>query len=245
MRKAIYYKACLIFTAQPSWRFVPFLAICAETVYFLIIDREGQTFTEIDYLQKGEYHAFNFLRIVAALIFADDEAIGYDPTVTTLPNGSIQSVAAGGGLYNVHSAVHVVRDFAGRSTRVWSASYAEHGSVAIKDGWPHKSRAKAEKEYLTTLQGIKGIPTLIWGGTVQIHNPEDSSRQQQLDDDTTWIRYGFSDGQAYRIHRRLVLKPIGERLSTFTSLGEFVAALRDVAVGMLLSSLFNHAYTLQ
>ena len=111
----------------------------------------------------------------------------------------------------------------------------------------HKSRAKAEKKYLTTLQGIKGIPTLIWGGTVQIHHPGDSSRQQQLqvDDDTTWIRYGFSDGQAYRIHRRLVLKPVGERLSTFTSLGELVAALRDVAVGTLLISLFNRAYTLQ
>jgi hypothetical protein len=238
MRKTIYHKACLIFTAQPSRRFVPFLAICATMIYFIIIDREGQTLTEIDYLQKGEYHALNVLRIVAALMFANDETIGYDPTVTTLPNGNIQQVTAGNEVYKVHSAVHVVRDFSGRSTRVWSAIHEGHGAVAIKDGWPHKSRAGAEKEHLMALKGIKGIPTLIWGGTVQIHNPEDSSQQRNIDDDTARIRYGFSDGQACRIHRRLVLKPVGQRLSTFTSLGELVAALGDVAVGTPLIASF-------
>ena len=65
----------------------------------------------------------------------------------------------------------------------------------------------------------------------QIHDPKDPSRQQFCDDNTAWVRHGFSDESKYRLHRCLVLKPVGEDLSSFTSLGELVAALRDVAVG--------------
>jgi len=231
MRRAISYQAYHIFSAQPSRRFVPFLAICSKTIYFVVTDREGQVVSEIHYLQREEYHALNTLRIVTALVFATDETIGYDPTVTTLPNGNVRSIIAGDELYKVQLAVHVVRSVVGRSTRVWSASHAEHGLVIVKDGWIHEPRAKAEEEYLKVLQGIRGIPRLIWAGTVQIHNPGASSRQQFLDDNTAWIRHGFSDGHAYRIHRRLVLSPVGQKLSLFTSLGELVAVLRDVAVG--------------
>ena len=60
----------------------------------------------------------------------------------------------------------------------------------------------------------------------------DPSKKNFCDDNTTRICNGFSDGRAYCIHCCLVLSPVGENLSTFTSLGKLVAALRDVVVGM-------------
>ena len=230
MRRTINNKTYLMFSTQHSRRFVPFLAICNSTIHFIVTDRQGQTIEDISYRQPGEHHALSFIRIIAALMFASDLTIGYDPTAQ-MTNGVIQTISAGGNVYAVKSTIHAARGVVGRSTRVWSVSDSPTASnlVIVKDGWIHEGRANAEQDHLKVLKGIRSVPNLIWGGTVQISNPQDMSKT--IDDDTAWIRQKFSDGRAYRIHRRLVLSPVGEALSTFTSLGELVAALRDVAAG--------------
>jgi len=247
MIKTINNKTYLMFSTQLNRRFVPFLAVCAKRVYFFVTDREGQTVTQICYHQQGAYHALNLIRIVVALMFASPETYGYDPTMGINKKRDIKTISCNGGTYKVKSTIHVVRGIIGRSTRVWSAIDKDKKSFVIKDGWIQKGRADAEKQYLEKLKGVTGIPTLVWGGTVQIHDPKDPERQRMCDDNTAWIRRGFSDESQYRIHRRLILSPVGVGLSKFTSLGELVSALRDVAVGMLMPPYlyFSYAYDIQ
>ena len=240
MKKTINNKTYLIFSAQHTCRFVPFLAICKGSIRFIVTDRDGQAVTNIEYLQKGPYHALNFIRIIVALMFASEEVIGFDPTVSLRHNGSIRTIAAGDKVYAVKSTVHAVRGVIGRSTRVWSA-YCEESNkvVVIKDGWVHQARAMIEEEHLMKVQEIRGVPKLVWGGTVKIHDPADPLHRAYVDDDTAWIRHDFSDDRVSRVHRRLVLYPVGEKLSSFTSLGELIAALRDIVIGMFPFYEFN------
>jgi Fungal protein kinase len=247
MMKTINNKTYLMFSTQLNRRFVPFLAVCAKKVYFFVTDREGQTVTEISYRQRGAYHALNLIRIIVALMFASPETYGYDPTMDITTKRDIKTISCNGGKYKVKSTIHVVRGIVGRSTRVWSTIDKNKETFVIKDGWIQKGRADAEKQYLEQLKGVTGVPTLIWGGTVQIHDPKDPKRQRMCDDDTAWIRHGFSDESKYRIHRRLILSPVGVGLSKFTSLGELVSALRDVAVGMFMPPCLylSYAYDIQ
>ena len=247
LKKTINNKTYLMFSTQHERRFVPFLAICARSIHFIVSDHQGQTTTELPYRQPGVYHALDLIRIIVALMFGSNETIGFDSTIETQPDGEITKVSADGTDYNIKSTVHAVRGIVGRSTRVWSGfRKLENGkkeSVIIKDGWIQEGRANAEKVNLELVQGITGVPTLVWGGTVQAHLP--NSGNELVDDNTLWIRHMFSDRCTFRIHRRLVLKPIGENLSTFTSLGELIAALRDIAVGMSMTNFIYHAYILQ
>ena len=169
----------------------------------------------------------DLIRIIVALMFGSNKTIGFDSTIETQPDGEITKVSADGTDYNIKSTVHAVHGIVGRSTHVWSGfRKLENGkkeSVIIKDGWIQEGRANAEKLNLELVQGITGVPTLVWGGTVQAHLP--NSGNELVDDNTLWICHMFSDRHTFHIHRRLVLKPIGKKLSTFTSLGELIAAL--------------------
>lgn len=246
MKRTINNKTYLMFSTQHNRRFVPFLAICAHKIYFFVTDREGQAMSEIRHLQEGDYHALNLIRIIVALMFAQHETIGFDPTMTTSHEGQISTISANGEKYTVKSAIHIVQGIIGRSTRVWSVHDSNKRLCIVKDGWIQEGRADAERQYLEKLNRdeVAGIPQLLWGGTVQIHDPKDPLRQRFCDDHTAWIRHGFSDGTKYRIHRRLILSPVGQDLSSFTSLGELVTALRDVAVGGFISHYsFQYAHT--
>jgi len=99
------------------------------------------------------------------------------------------------------------------------------GQCKDLDRWIQERCANTEKENLEILHlhKVRDVPELIWGGAVQAHLP--TTNNQLRDDNTLWIRHMFSDRCTFHIHRRLVLKPVGENLSTFTSLGELMAAL--------------------
>ena len=249
MKRTIDNKTYLMFSTHYGCRFIPFLAICANSIHFVVSDRQGQATTEIPYRQPGAYHALNLIRIIVALMFGSNETIGFDSTIETQHDGEITKISAGGMDYDIKSTIHAVCGIIGRSTRVWSAfrtlENGEKESVIIKDGWIQEGRANTEKENLEILHlhKVRGVPELIWGGAVQAHLP--TTNNQLHDDNTLWIRHMFSDRCAFHIHRRLVLKPVGENLSTFTSLGELMAALRDVAVGMSMTNFIYHAYILQ
>ena len=242
MIRTINNKTYLMFSTQHNHRFVPFLAVCAEKIYFFVTDHEGQTITEICHVQQGEYHALNLVCVIVTLMFASYETTGFDPTMT-ISEGDIKTISCNGQTYKVKSTIHIVREIIGRSTQVWSVSDNNKKHCIIKDGWIQKGRADTERQYLKKLDGITGVPKLIWGGTVQIHDPKDPLQQQFCDDNTVWIRHGFSDESKYRLHRWLILSPVGKKLSSFTSLGVLVAALQDVAVSRYMSTCLYSSYT--
>ena len=192
------------------------------------------------------YHALEIIWIVVALMFRSDETIGYDSTIENLPDGSIMKISMGGKDYKVNSTVHAIHRIVGRSMHVWLAyDMSPNGwkiSMIIKDGWIQEGHAGAEKEHLEVITGITGVPSLIWGGAVQALI---GSNNEVHEDNTLWIHDMFSDRHAYCIHCHLVLSPVGENLSTFSSLGELIAALLDIAVGMLMTSFIHHTNILQ
>jgi len=117
----------------------------------------------------------------------------------------------------VTSLVHAIQGVIGRSTRVFSGYDIKDPNkklCIIKDGWIQEGRADAEKEHMEKLKGITGDPELIWGGTVEL---EVSDGNTLCEDKTLWIRHGFSDGKKYCIHQCLVMGPVSENLSSFTS----------------------------
>ena len=171
MKRTINNKTYLMFSTQYGHRFVPFLAICNDAIHLIVSDRQGQVVTEVPYRQPGVYHSINLVHIIAALMFGSNKTIGFDSTIETEPDGAIMKISAGSTVYSIKNTIHVIRGIVGRSTRVWSAfrmlPNGEKESVIIKDGWIQDGCANAEKENLEAVQGIRGVPTLIWGGAVQ------------------------------------------------------------------------------
>jgi hypothetical protein len=205
--------------------------------YLVVTDREGQVYVEIDHPQEGEYHALHLLCVITGLMFANKEFLGFDQSICNV-DGGLQ-ISAGSTVYQVTSLVHAVRGVIGRSTRVFSGYDIKDPNkklCIIKDGWIQEGRADTEKKHMEKLKGLTGVPELIWGGTVEL---EVSDSNTLHEDKTSWIRQGFSDGKKYHIHQCLVMGPVGENLSSFTSLGELVAALQDIIVGMSVA-IFTH-----
>ena len=229
-------KTYLILSDQHTCRFVPFFVMCSTISYLIVTDREGQVYVEIDHLQEGEYHTLH-LHIIAGLMFVTKEFLGFDQSICNV-DGGLQ-ISAGSMVYCVTSLVHAIWGVIGRSTRVFLGYDIKDPNKKlhiIKDGWIQEGQADAEKEHMEKLKGITGVPELIWGGTVELEVRDGNTLRE---DKTLWICHGFSDGKKYRIHRHLVMGPIGENLSSFTSLGELVAALQDVIFGMSVA-IFTH-----
>ena len=108
MRRMINNKTYLMFSTQHNHCFVPFLAICAHKIYFIVTDCEGQAMSEIYHLQEGDYHALNLLCIIIALMFVDHKTIGFDPTMVTSAEGEISTISGNGEVYAVKSTIHAV-----------------------------------------------------------------------------------------------------------------------------------------
>ena len=210
-------KTYLILSDQHTRHFVPFFVMCSTMSYLVVTDREGQVYVEIDHLQEGEYHMLHLLRIIAGLMFATKEFLGFDQSIHNV-DGGLQ-ISAGSMVYCVTSLVHAIWGVIGRSTRVFLGYDIKDPNKKLhimKDGWIQKGQADAEKEHMEKLKGIAGVPELIWGGTVELEVRDGNTLHK---DKTSWIRCGFSNGKKYHIHQRLVMGPIGENLSSFTSLG--------------------------
>ena len=71
-------KTYLILSDQHTCCFVSFFVMCSTMSYLIVTDREGQVYVEIDHLQEGEYHMLHLLHIIAGLMFATKEFLGFD-----------------------------------------------------------------------------------------------------------------------------------------------------------------------
>jgi hypothetical protein len=220
-KQTINNKSYVLLLTQPERIFVPSLIVYSEPqrLRFHVTDRDGQVYSDFCFGQEGEVNALRLLRIITAFAFGDTKLHGRDPTIAEGPDGI--KITAGGITYSNANLIHSSQSMIGRCTRVWSAKHPVTAlRVIIKDGWLHHTRADSEPFYLKKLQkaGILGVPTIIWDGVVGSDG----------DESTLTIRRGFFSEQDYRIHRRIVMTPSGEPLTTFTSLSELISALRDV-----------------
>ena len=106
----------------------------------------------------------------------------------------------------------------GRGTSCWHVRHKNKDYV-IKDTWTHKSHVNRERDILTKIRGLKGVPQLISAWTVEIGG---------VDDRTDTRRSSLSCSSDIRIHHRLLMQPVGIPLSDFSSIRELLSVLIDI-----------------
>jgi len=91
----------------------------------------------------------------------------------------------------------------------------------IKDSWTHASRINRETDILEKIKDLKGVPHLIAAWTVEIGGLSDRTdvrRPMPLDTLSSDVR----------LHRWLLMQPVGTPLAEFVSIRELLSVLIDI-----------------
>lgn len=212
-------KAFIIFETQPNRRFVPSIAIYGDKVRFILHDRAGELYAKIKINQGSEM----FVRFLAGLMLSDScTDLGYDETMVIDKAENVVKICVGGLDYKVIAPLFKSQTLRGRATQCWHVE-RDGKKYIIKDSWIDRSRQQNETDFLTLLDSLEGVPDLIAGEDVKLPSG---------DLDCTLPRTG--QNVEARVHRRLVLSPVAEHLSTFRSKKELVGAFIDVLQGKIL-----------
>ena len=223
-------KAFLIFTTQHDRRFIPLLSFHQNRFQFSLCDRAGIIHSPHYAIDN---HALILLRILSAFMFGNELDIGYDPTMYRGTDDNIETIRVSGEVYTVVRKIFSAPTLRGRATQCWHVQ-KDGKDYAIKDGWISSGRTHSEVDILRQILGVEGVPALIAGEDVQLPNGSTDS--------TTPFRAGTSYHEE-RVHRRLVMQPVGQPLYTFVSKKELVGAIIDIVKGM--QHFYSSVYDLQ
>jgi hypothetical protein len=188
------------------------------------------------------------LRIIVGLMFARPSVIGYDETIKCDVNGKAVSIMVGEEEYNVEEELFRSDALKGRATRCWRVSRMEEQGIrekfVIKDSWVDTRRTRSEIETLRLIQARGlckggGVPKLIHGEDVPFYggtNLEPISTK-----DSTARRRAPNGKLEERVHRRLLMGPVGMRIIDFKSLKELVGVFVNVVEGNIPSHNIHRA----
>jgi len=154
------------------------------------------------------------------LTFGNFGHVGYDPTflpqyLTSRTTATIQVKSMA---YNVIDWIFFNFLICGWGTSCWHVHHKNKDYV-IKEAWSHKSHVNCERDILTKIWGLKGVPQLISAWTVEIGG---------ADDQTDTRRSSLSCSSDIQIHRQLLMQPVGIPLSDFASIHELLSILIDI-----------------
>ncbi|KAJ6499653.1 hypothetical protein C8R47DRAFT_295054 [Mycena vitilis] len=218
--------AYLMFSSQDNRRFIVSLAFMATTIRVHIFDRAGLVVAAPFHLHKDPEI---FLRVMVALMFTNDPAVlGYDTSITETDDGRFIEVA--GVEYEIIKTLFISDVVRGRGTVCWHARHGDRDFV-IKDTWADDSRPHTEAEILRIAHGVEGVPKVIADVIVKTNGVEGSTRTLRSTIDK------LDNTVETRVHRRIVLTPLGEKISTFATRKELLAVLLDAV--MAHRDLFN------
>ncbi|KLO10697.1 hypothetical protein SCHPADRAFT_930385 [Schizopora paradoxa] len=254
-----------IFDAQPGRRFVPIVLIIGAEVIFFIFDRSGMIASERISVHDNPR---KFLRLIVGLLFAKEEHLGFEHTVTK--KGDKQYIETGGVEYEVECIYHEF-GIKGRGTVCYRGTSIDQSVVVIKDAWVDVCREETEVGILTKLNGrgekelctpdgVRVIPQIVSHEILKTKRPGETPGQLIEVDATTAIfrgdlvvydgdkpKWAWTDEtktEKCEIRRlcRITMKPFGKELCTFTSKKELVTAFGDIiyAVKILHRNGFIH-----
>lgn len=196
-------------------------------------------------------------RIIHSFATADDDTLGFDPTLRIdalhFPSrpfpSTIGTVEIDGIHYNIISVLWTSNGFIGRCTNAFhvrpkgvplhivNGRLDEHDYV-VKDSWLDEGLAGHEERIFHHISGVKGVPTLVKAWTVQNAGDDDSTLRHRP---SRWDRQNLSPEYVTRIHRRLLMTPVGSPLSSFKSQREFLGGIITAVESTLFCSI--HAYS--
>jgi hypothetical protein len=215
IRSTVQQKAFIMLSAQHARRFIPVLSFANRSFRVTLCDRAGIVLSTVGDIEQDSYTLF---RIIIALMFGDDELVGYDKSMQHGQHSEIVSIMAGGLEYTVKKKLFSSEVMRGRATQCWHVE-REGEQYVIKDSWVQVGRASNEIDLLQEMDDVDGVPNLIWGGDVLLSDG--------TVDSTAMNRVGLQYSEE-RVHRRLVMQPVAERIQTFNSKRELISVLIDI-----------------
>jgi hypothetical protein len=216
MRITIQQKSFLAFYTQPDRRFVLSLSFSRDRFFFTACDRAGLVNSFVYNIHQD---ALVLLRVLVGLMFCPERQIGYDDSMYRAPDGNIITITVNGQEYAVVRKIFSSETVRGRATQCWLVR-RDRQTYILKDSWCIRSRA-SESDMLKRLDGVQHVPHL--------YDSEDLNLGTELDS-TAARRVGISEPEE-RVHRRLVMGPVGECLYAFASKKELVQAFIDAVTG--------------
>jgi Fungal protein kinase len=218
LRNQILNKAYIAMNQQDDRRFIIFLSFFNHTTFQITLcDRAGIIHSPA-YDIYGD--ALCLLRVLTGLMFAEEHVLGHDPTIRRGPDDTIIAISIRGVEYQVVKKLFSSSSLRGRATRCWHVKNGEE-EFAIKDSWIHDGRKTNEADILREISGIACVPTLI--ASEDLKHPGDPN----ITDSTRLYRAGF-DYDEVRLHRRILMQPVGESMWSFNSKKELVGAFMDI-----------------
>ena len=235
LRRDITRKAYAVFMSQPSRRFVVAISLARQEFRIHIFDRSGAIHS-----LGCNLHKFSdlFARVIYTLSFGSPDKLGFDltfidpavsPSILYCPR-STPAVQKSWIIYIRESAYTVLHHLyssyliRGRGTSSWLVMRKKKQYV-LKDYWTHKGRKHTEEEFLLKIKGLLGVSQLVETWTVQTEG---------ADETTDWLWPLFLVGNKdfeTRLHRRLLLTPVGDPFVEFSSLQELVSIFIDIVHG--------------
>jgi hypothetical protein len=228
MNSMVTSESYFMFIKQHDRRFVPALRFDGSGLFSLIItDREGQIIMSELPLLRGRGNALIFMKILISLMYGGDKDVGLDTTMIRGPDARVCKIYVNNDEYRVVKKIYASQFLIGRGTVVWIVIKNDGPCCILKDSWIQVERVESEIALLKKLNvdPVLGnrVPHLIDGEDVIVNGICDSTG-----------RYRKATGSLaeQRIHRRLVLSPIGISITNFRSIEEFLLAIIDVVEGM-------------
>lgn len=235
LRRNIIRKAYAVFMSQPCRRFVVALSIARQEFRLHVFDHSGAIHSLGYNLHKS---ANLFVRIMYVFAFGNPASLGFDPTFidSSLSPSILFRPRSAPAMnrsrlvyirdipYTIVCPIFVRHLIRSRATSSWKVKRGKKLYV-VKDYWTHKGRKVTEEEILKKIAGQVGVPELVEAWTVQ---------REGADETTNSLRPLFLvHGTEFetRIHRRLLITPVGEPLVNFTSLQELMSIFIDIVHG--------------
>jgi hypothetical protein len=206
-----------MFAAQPERRFVVATAIYNDQFRFSLYDRAGVIHTSPLVIQQ---EPLRFLRLMVGLFFADKMYLGYDPNFSTVRGQ--QMLAVNHIHYEVVKPIFVNEGIVGRGTVIWHVR-AKQNDYIVKNVWTDVRRTP-ESTFLEALHehGVSnGVPELIQNCVVMVDGQVDSTARHRPD----------KLANACRLHRMLVMRPLGIPIFHFASKRELLSGFIQVVEG--------------
>jgi hypothetical protein len=177
-------------------------------------------------------HPLTLVRLIAGIATTDERLLGLDDSVrwtivdgrkaagtltTTGPKGEAKAYPI---IAHIPNPLESIR---GRGTTCWRVRDPETSEeLVVKDSWRPQERP-AEQEFLMLVKGIPGV-----GQMVSFENGRG---------ETKWYRCPSTAGRYHnRVAMRITMKSYGRSVEFFTSVAQFLGALRDAIAGLFFIS---------
>jgi len=219
IHSAIICKAYTIFASQPNRQFMFGLSIASQKFRAHMFNHSGVVHSCSYDIHR---HPRILLTMLSILAFGNIDHIGYDPTFICQYRSVLNfwKIEIGDFTCNIvrclfyHFLIH------GRGTSCWHI-HIKKVNYVIKDSWTHASRINCETDILEKIKDLKGVPCLITAWMVEIGGLSDRTdvcHPMPLDTLSSDVR----------LHRRLLMQPVGTPLAEFVSIRELLSMLIDI-----------------